>query len=185
MPCISSLVYLLWVLLDNVWLKEKEIDKMGQNNVKSQTVVPTATCLRHTISDQAVALDGQTVFWADGSQDYSCSRRGGLWSAVYNINAWCSHTVRVDGQCLPDVELLIWSCQPSSYHQIIILLLLLTFTLTSLVLFWALFVAFWWQFILQCTVVVWSFLRMLKLRKLAVHKLYLSGWGVVLGVKVC
>ena len=28
--------------------------------------------------------------------------------------------------------------------------------------------------LLQCIVVVWSFLRMLKLRKLAVHKLYLS-----------
>ena len=47
-----------------------------------------------------------------------------------------------------------------------------------LVLFWALFVAFWWWFvgggILQCIVIVWSFLRLLKLCKLAVCKLTLE-----------
>ena len=41
-----------------------------------------------------------------------------------------------------------------------------------------------WIHLLQCTVVVRSFLRMLKLSKLADRKLYLSR-GVLLGVKVC
>ena len=50
----------------------------------------------------------------------------------------------------------------------------------SLVLFWTLFVAFWWRFLgwrhrLQCVVIMWSFLRLLKLHKLAVGKLDL--WG--------
>ena len=50
----------------------------------------------------------------------------------------------------------------------------------SLVLFWALFVAFWWLFlslrhILQRNVIVQSFLRLLKLRKLALCKLDLGG----------
>ena len=34
-----------------------------------------------------------------------------------------------------------------------------------------------WTHLLQCIVVVWSFLRMLKLLNLAVHKLYLSMGG--------
>ena len=34
-------------------------------------------------------------------QDYSWT------SCVYMVDACCSHIVRVDGQCLPDVELLI------------------------------------------------------------------------------
>ena len=80
------------LLLANVWSLEKEMDKMGQNNLKSQTVVPTETCLYHNILDQAVALDGQTVFWANGAQDYSWTGRDGLWSGVHNISAWCSHS---------------------------------------------------------------------------------------------
>ena len=57
----------------------------------------------------------------------------------------------------------------------------------SLVLFWALFVAFWWRFLgwrrrLQCIVLVWSFLRLLKLHKLVVGKLYLSMGG---GLTLC
>ena len=45
-------------------------------------------------------------------------------------------------------------------------------------------VIYTWIHLLQW-IVVQSFLRMLKLCKLAVHKLYLSRGGVVLGVKVC
>ena len=46
----------------------------------------------------------------------------------------------------------------------------------SLVLFWALFAAFWWRFLgwrhrLQCIFIVQPFLRLLKLHKLAVGKL--------------
>ena len=40
-----------------------------------------------------------------------------------------------------------------------------------------LMVIYTWIHLLQCIVVVWSFLRMLKLRKLAVRKLYLSRGG--------
>ena len=36
----------------------------------------------------------------------------------------------------------------------------------------------WWRHRLQCIVIVWSFLRMLKLRKLAVSKLDLSRGGL-------
>ena len=41
-----------------------------------------------------------------------------------------------------------------------------------------------WTHLLQCIVVMQSFLRMLKLRKLAVRTLYLLG-GILLGVTVC
>ena len=41
-----------------------------------------------------------------------------------------------------------------------------------------------WTHLLQCIVVVCFFLSLLKLCKLAVSKLYLSG-GVLLGVTVC
>ena len=40
-----------------------------------------------------------------------------------------------------------------------------------------LMVIYTWIHLLQCIVVVWSLLRMLKLRKLAVRKLYLSRGG--------
>ena len=53
------------------------------------------------------------------------------------------------------------------------------YVLGSLALFWALFVAMsgflmavsWWRHRLQCIVIMWSFLRLLKLHKLAVRKL--------------
>ena len=48
-----------------------------------------------------------------------------------------------------------------------------------------LMVVYIWTHLLQCIVVVPSFLRMLKLRKLAVRKLDLSRGGVFLGVTVC
>lgn len=61
--------------------------------MKSETVVSTETCL-HNISAEAVALKG----WTCGLQWDEAT-----WT---NIDAWCRHTVKVDGQCLPDVELL-------------------------------------------------------------------------------
>lgn len=51
-------------------------------------------CLHHNISDQ-----DRTAFWADRSHDCCWTRRGGL--SVCNIDARCSNTLRVDGQCLP------------------------------------------------------------------------------------
>ena len=42
-----------------------------------------------------------------------------------------------------------------------------------------------WTHLLQCIVVVQSFLRMLKLRKLAVHKLCLPGGGGSYSVSRC
>ena len=54
-----------------------------QNNVKSETVVPTETCLHHHISGQVVARNEQTVFLADRMADYSKTWRGGL--CVYSI----------------------------------------------------------------------------------------------------
>lgn len=53
----------------------------GQNGTQAgkttDTVVPTEIHFHH-ISDQAVALDGGTMFLADGVQDYSWMRTGGL-----------------------------------------------------------------------------------------------------------
>ena len=43
----------------------------------------------------------------------------------------------------------------------------------------------WWRHRLQCIVIVQSFLRLLKLHKLAVGKLDLSRGGGLLGVTVC
>ena len=66
----------------------------------------------HNISDQSVSTDWGTVLLSDRAQDCSGMRRGGL--CVYNIDACCSHTVKVDGRCFPDVELLIRRCRPHS-----------------------------------------------------------------------
>ena len=50
-----------------------------------------------------------TVFRAEVSQDYGrMMMRDGL--CVYNTDAWCSHTVKVDGWCFPDLDHLIWRC---------------------------------------------------------------------------
>lgn len=38
--------------------------------------MPTEICLHHIISDQAVALHGWTMFWANREQNYSWTRRG-------------------------------------------------------------------------------------------------------------
>ena len=81
-------------------------DSSWQNKVTPETVVPTETFLHLNISD--FALDRWTVFWADRAQDYSLMRRG----------AWYSHTVEVDGQCFPDVELLISICRPHNHHYL-------------------------------------------------------------------
>lgn len=43
---------------------------------------------------QAVALDKPTVFQADRAQDHNM-KTGGL--CVFNIDAWYSHSVEVDG----------------------------------------------------------------------------------------
>ena len=45
--------------LNKVW------DLGWSNNMKSETVVLTETCLHHTFSDEAVTLDGQSMFWAN------------------------------------------------------------------------------------------------------------------------
>lgn len=36
----------------------------------------------------------------------------------YIIDVWCSKAVRFDGQCLPDVEGLMQSCQPFNHHYL-------------------------------------------------------------------
>ena len=76
----------LRLLLADVRSQEKERDKWDSG---------CQTTWDQRLSDRAVAPDGWTV-----SQDYSWTRRGGL--CVYNIDAWCSHTVKEDAQCLPD-----------------------------------------------------------------------------------
>ncbi len=58
---------------------------------------------------QAIALDRQTVFCADRTQDSSKMRGGGL--CVYINDAWCSNVVKVDGQRSPDVEFSMLKCQ--------------------------------------------------------------------------
>ena len=52
------------------------------------------SCLHHSILDQAVPLERQTMFQADRVQDYSRVSRGGL--CVYIIDAWYSHTKLAD-----------------------------------------------------------------------------------------
>ena len=55
----------LRLLLANVGSQEKEMDNLGlspSNSVKSESVVPTETCLNTHISDQAVTPDGRTLF---------------------------------------------------------------------------------------------------------------------------
>lgn len=44
--------------------------RLAKQCEKSENVGPTESCSHHNISDQAVELDWQTVFWANGGQDY-------------------------------------------------------------------------------------------------------------------
>ena len=50
------------------------------------------------------------MFCTDRTQDSGKRRGGGL--CVYINDAWCSNAVKVDGQCLPDVEFLMLRCRP-------------------------------------------------------------------------
>lgn len=63
----------------------KEMDKIGLNNVKSETAVPTGNCLQHNVSDQAADVLTVTVLWADRVPDFSGTRRGGgqSWWTVF------------------------------------------------------------------------------------------------------
>lgn len=75
---------------------------------KADTVVYTSlkssgsTLTFWNILDQAIALDGWTLFRDDRTQD--CKRRR---DCVYINYACCSITVKLDGGCLPDVAFLL------------------------------------------------------------------------------
>ena len=82
----------LRLLLAHVCSQETEMDKMAlrldwQGEIRDLSQLKTGW---RQVS--AVSLDGR-MFWADGAQDYSWTRGAGL--CVYNIDAWCSHTVKV------------------------------------------------------------------------------------------
>ncbi|ONI45398.1 hypothetical protein AN641_04275 [Candidatus Epulonipiscioides gigas] len=70
----------------------------------------TETWLHNNILDEALALDGRSLFRADRTQDSGKTRGGGL--CVYINDAWCTGAVRVDGKCSPDVEFLLLRCRP-------------------------------------------------------------------------
>lgn len=91
----------LRLLLVYSYGRRKEYGQMGPRLVRRQEFRNCCApiCLRHNISDQAVSLDGWSGYRLCG----------------YIIDAWCSHTVEVDGECFSDVELLIWRCLP--YHH--------------------------------------------------------------------
>ena len=57
--------------------------------MKSETAVPTETCLHHNISDRAVA---RRVSCAESR---TTAGRGEVDLCVYNIDAWCSHAVTI------------------------------------------------------------------------------------------
>ena len=61
--------------------------------------MPTETCIHRNFTQTCLHYR---------AQDDSQMRRGGL--CVYNIDVWCSHTVKADGQCFPDVKLLKCLC---------------------------------------------------------------------------
>ena len=69
--------------------------------------------LHHNISDQAVALD---IVLSRQSSGRTSQRDGKRWT---NIDACCSHTVKVDGQCVPDVKLLLWRRWPHHHHNLV------------------------------------------------------------------
>ena len=57
-------------------------DSGWPNDMKSETVVPTETCLHHKVLDQAAAFDGSCA--VDRLQQYSSTRWAGF--CVYNID---------------------------------------------------------------------------------------------------
>ena len=61
------------------------MDKIGLNNVKSETAVPTENCLQHNVSDQAADVLMVTVLRADRVLDFSGTGRGGgqSWWTVF------------------------------------------------------------------------------------------------------
>ena len=104
------------LLVANVWSQEKEIDEIGLRLDKQHEITDScsqADLLHNGISDLAVELVRQTVFWAD--RDRTTEGRGERDFFVYNTDARRSQTVKVNGQCFPDVELFIWRCCPH-YH---------------------------------------------------------------------
>ncbi len=60
------------MLLANVWLREDGVDKMGL-----MLDIFTETCLHLNALDQAIALDGQTVFQAGRVEDSGRMKEGG------------------------------------------------------------------------------------------------------------
>ena len=55
------------------------------------------------------------MFKANTARSYSRVRRGGL--CVCNIDAGCSHSVKADGQCYPDVRFLMWRWHHHHHHH--------------------------------------------------------------------
>ena len=104
------------LLLAEVKSQETKMDEMGlgPNNKISETVVPTS--LQRPVSTKTFKIKplpsiGRIVFWAGRSAGLQRDeRRSGI--CVYTVDARCSDTVIVDGQCLPAVEFIMCRCQP-------------------------------------------------------------------------
>lgn len=79
-----------WIMSKRMQKRQMEL-RLAKQCEQSEHVGPTESCSHHNISDQAVELDWQTVFWASGGQDCSGMRRCGL--RVCNSNAGCSRCV--------------------------------------------------------------------------------------------
>ena len=85
----------LRLLLPNVQSREKEKEKEKEKEEMGWL------CPKRPV----VTITPQPVLWSRQSAGLQLWRRCGL--CVYSIDAWCLLTVKVDGRCFPDVELLM------------------------------------------------------------------------------
>lgn len=96
-----------YIIFTYIHQQEQEMDKLGLRLANRDS-----RAYRDLFPPQHLSLNllnECSRFWANGMQSYSRTRRGGL--CVYNIDARCSHTVKVDGQCFPEVEILTLRCR--------------------------------------------------------------------------
>lgn len=74
-------------------------------------MVFTETWLNDNIPDNAIELEGCTVFRADRTaEDSGKTKGGGL--CIYVNNSWCTDVVRIGSHCSADLEYLMIKCRP-------------------------------------------------------------------------
>ncbi|XP_055495637.1 uncharacterized protein LOC129699672 [Leucoraja erinacea] len=74
-------------------------------------MVFTEPWLNDNIPDNAIELEGRTVFRADRTAEDSSKTKGsGL--CIYVNNTWCTDVVRIGSHCSADLEYLMIKCRP-------------------------------------------------------------------------